>query len=125
MLRTLVEVHVVVFAVVFLGLGQVRTASNRDEFLLNPFGLLYQEITATSLVKVDVNGEVLDEGSTRFGISKAGYTLHSAIHAARPEIQCVIHVHTRAGAAVSGCARFCFVLFIFKSLPWMLNFVDD
>ena len=75
-----------------------------NEFLINPFGLLYHEITASSLVKVNIDGEIIDPGSTSLGINKAGYTLHSAIYASRPDIRCIIHVHTAAGVAVS-CMR--------------------
>ncbi|CAL1543577.1 unnamed protein product [Lymnaea stagnalis] len=76
-------------------------SSGQEHFLLNPFGLLYHEITASSLLKVDINGAVIDQGTTLFGVSKAGFNLHSAIHAARPDIKCVIHVHTPAATAVS------------------------
>ena len=79
----------------------MRTSPDSDTFLINPFGLQYREVTAGSLVKVNSCGGIINEGTTRLGISRAGYTLHSAIHAARPEIQCVIHVHTVVGAAVS------------------------
>lgn len=71
------------------------------EILINPFGLLYHEITASSLVKVNLAGDVLDTGSTSFGISQAGYVLHSAIHAARQDVHCVLHLHTPAVSAVS------------------------
>ncbi|VDL86304.1 unnamed protein product, partial [Nippostrongylus brasiliensis] len=60
----------------------------RDEILINPFGLLYHEQSASTLVKVDLDG-------------KAGYTLHSAIHAARPDLRCVVHLHVPSVAAVS------------------------
>jgi ribulose-5-phosphate 4-epimerase/fuculose-1-phosphate aldolase len=79
---------------------------NRPEsFLLHPFGLLYSEVTASSLVKVDVDGDVLDPGSTSFGISRAGFSLHAAIHAARDDARCIFHVHTAAGAAVAALPR--------------------
>ncbi|GAB6025468.1 hypothetical protein CHUAL_011208 [Chamberlinius hualienensis] len=71
----------------------VRLSQDHEHFLINPFGLMYHEITAASLVKVDIQGNVIDPGVTSFGINPAGYTLHSAIHAARPDIRCVIHVH--------------------------------
>lgn len=74
---------------------------DQEHFLLNPFGMLYSEVTASSLVKVDMQGVVVDAGSTTLGINKAGYTLHSAIHQARPDIKCVIHLHTPASIAVS------------------------
>ena len=71
-----------------------------NTFLINPFGYLYEEVTASSLVKVDLHGEVLDD-PTGLGVNKAGFVIHSAIHAARQDVHCVLHTHTRAGVAVS------------------------
>ncbi|CAD5213787.1 unnamed protein product [Bursaphelenchus okinawaensis] len=71
------------------------------EFLINPFGLLYHEITAGALIKIDIDGNILDNGSTELGVNKAGYVLHSAIHKARPDVKCVLHLHTAVVAAVS------------------------
>ena len=68
---------------------------------MNPFGLLYSEVTASCLVAVDLEGHVVDPGSTQLGINKPGYGLHAAIHAARSDVKCVVHVHTNAGVAVS------------------------
>ncbi|KAK3094862.1 hypothetical protein FSP39_007183 [Pinctada imbricata] len=79
----------------------VRINQEHEHFLINPFGLTYSEITASSLVKVDMQAEVLDRGTTTLGINKAGFTLHSAIHQARPDIKCIIHLHTPAAVAVS------------------------
>ncbi|KAH9520266.1 hypothetical protein Btru_060393 [Bulinus truncatus] len=78
-----------------------RVSPDHEHFLLNPFGMLYSEITASSLIKVDVKGEIVEPGSTQFGVSKAGFTLHSAIHQARPDIKCIVHLHTPAAVAVS------------------------
>jgi adducin len=75
-------------------------SQDQEQFLVNPFGMLYAEITASTLVKADVRGEVVDAGSTGLGISKAGFTLHSAIHQARPDIKCIIHLHTPSAIAV-------------------------
>lgn len=72
-----------------------------EDLLINPFGLLYEEITASSLVKIDIDGNVLHPGDTDYGINQAGYVIHSAVHSARPDVQAVIHTHTRAGVAVS------------------------
>lgn len=72
-----------------------------EDLLINPFGLLYEEITASSLVRIDIDGNVLDPGTTGYGINRAGYVIHSAVHAARHEVQAVIHTHTRAGVAIS------------------------
>jgi ribulose-5-phosphate 4-epimerase/fuculose-1-phosphate aldolase len=81
-----------------------RVPGEPGAFLLNPYGVLYEEITASSLVKVDLDGAVLakpDFGALDYGINKAGYVLHSAIHGARHEVDCVIHTHTWANMAVS------------------------
>jgi ribulose-5-phosphate 4-epimerase/fuculose-1-phosphate aldolase len=78
-----------------------RIPGSDHELLINPFGLLYEEITASSLVKIDIEGNVLDPGTTGLGINKAGYVIHSAVHGARSDVQAVIHTHTRAGVAVS------------------------
>ncbi len=80
---------------------QVRINQELEHFLINPFGLNYGEITASSLVKVDMQGDVIEKGTTTLGINSAGFTLHSAIHQARPDLKCVIHLHTPAAVAVS------------------------
>ncbi|XP_068429764.1 alpha-adducin isoform X8 [Clinocottus analis] len=79
----------------------VRVNSDEERFLIIPFGLLYSEVTASSLVKVNLQGEIVDRGSTNLGVNMAGFNLHSAIYAARPDVKCVVHIHTAAGAAVS------------------------
>ncbi|CAF1361366.1 unnamed protein product [Adineta steineri] len=78
-----------------------RVNQEQEHFLINPFGLMYHEVTGSSLVKVDIAGNIIDSGSTTYGINRAGYTLHSAIHKARPDLKCIIHLHTPAVAAVS------------------------
>ncbi|XP_074128502.1 alpha-adducin isoform X1 [Sminthopsis crassicaudata] len=78
-----------------------RVNSEQEHFLIVPFGLLYSEVTASSLVKINLQGDVVDRGSTNLGVNQAGFVLHSAIYAARPDIKCVVHIHTPAGAAVS------------------------
>ena len=72
-----------------------------EHLLINLYGLLYAEITASSLAKIDLEGNVIWKPETDYGINYAGYIIHSAIHAARPDVGCVIHTHTRAGMAVS------------------------
>ncbi|MDK3016759.1 class II aldolase/adducin family protein [Pseudodonghicola flavimaris] len=69
-------------------------------FLINPYGLRFDEVTASTLVTINIEGEVLNDPYGA-GINKAGFTIHSAIHAARPEIACVLHTHTVAGVAVA------------------------
>ncbi len=73
-------------------------------FLINAYGMMYEEITASSLIKVDRSGTILstpDFGELDYGINKAGYVIHSAVHAARPDVACVIHTHSWASMAVS------------------------
>jgi ribulose-5-phosphate 4-epimerase/fuculose-1-phosphate aldolase len=72
-------------------------------FLINPYGLLFGEITASSLVKVDLDGNVIQE--TPYFINPAGFTIHSAIHAARDDAHYVMHLHTDQGVAVSAQAE--------------------
>ncbi|XP_040275125.1 alpha-adducin isoform X4 [Bufo bufo] len=79
----------------------VRVSSEQEHFLIVPFGLLYSEVTASSLVKINLQGDMVDRGSTNLGVNKAGFVLHSAIYAARPDVKCIVHIHTPAGAAVS------------------------
>ena len=76
-----------------------RLPGPEHHFLINPYGMLFDEITASSLVKIDLEGRiVLDNG---YPVNPAGFTIHSAIHAAREDAQCVLHVHTQNGVAVS------------------------
>lgn len=72
-------------------------------FLINPFGLMFEEITASNLVKVDLAGNVI--GTSEYGINYAGYVIHSAIHAARPDARFIAHFHTPDGIAVSSHAE--------------------
>jgi len=74
-----------------------------EHFLINPYGLMFDEITASSLIKIDIDGKVLQE--TRFPINPAGFTIHSAVHGARHDVQCVMHTHTLNGVAVSAQKR--------------------
>jgi ribulose-5-phosphate 4-epimerase/fuculose-1-phosphate aldolase len=78
-----------------------RVPGNHDHFLINPFGMLYEEITASSLIKVDLAGNVIANANPEYSINLPGYVIHSAIHAARPDVGCVLHTHTNAGMAVS------------------------
>ncbi|WP_425914236.1 class II aldolase/adducin family protein [Pseudomonas sp. GWSMS-1] len=70
-----------------------------EEFLINPFGLMFHEVTASSLVKIDLAGNKLMDSP--FSINPAGYTIHSAVHEVRHDVTCVVHIHTAAGIAVS------------------------
>src|SRR6266436_5634290 len=75
-----------------------------EHLLINLYGLLYKEITASSLVKIDLEGNIIWKPDTDYGINKSGYVIHGAIHQARPEVSCVLHTHTRAGMAVAAMA---------------------
>jgi ribulose-5-phosphate 4-epimerase/fuculose-1-phosphate aldolase len=79
----------------------VRVPGEPDHFLINPYGYLYEEITASSLVKIDLDGNILWKPDFDYGINRAGFVIHAAIHRARHETDCVIHTHTAAGMAVS------------------------
>ena len=68
-------------------------------YLINPFGARFAEITASSLVKVDTAGRVVDGSNAR--VNPSGFAIHGAIHAARPELECVVHLHTAAGVALA------------------------
>lgn len=77
-----------------------RVPGHEEHFLINAYGLMYDEITASSLVKVDIDGTILDD-TTGLGINPGGFTIHSAVHQARPDVVCVVHTHSRAGLAVA------------------------
>jgi len=70
------------------------------DFLINPYGMMFDEITASNLVKIDLDGKIKDD-PLGIGVNEAGFIIHSCMHAARPEINCVIHTHTRAAVAVA------------------------
>ena len=77
-----------------------RVPGSHDHFLINPYGMLYEEIDASCLIKVDLDGNTLFNASD-YGVNAAGFVIHSAIHMARTDIDCVAHTHTPAGMAVS------------------------
>src|SRR6476646_5051479 len=76
-----------------------RVPGPEHHFLINPYGMLFEEITASSLVKVDLDGAIV--APTEYYINPAGFTIHSAIHAAREDALCVMHLHTDAGVGVA------------------------
>ncbi len=76
-----------------------RVPGTPDQFLINPYGVFFDEITASSLVKIDQQGQKLDDSP--FPVNPAGFVIHSAIHAARHDAKCVLHTHTLNGVAVS------------------------
>ncbi|XP_008575874.1 PREDICTED: beta-adducin [Galeopterus variegatus] len=79
----------------------LRVSKEQDHFLISPKGVSCSEVTASSLIKVNVLGEVVEKGSSCFPVDTTGFCLHSAIYAARPDVRCIIHLHTPATAAVS------------------------
>eukprot|EP00937_MAST-01D_sp_MAST-1D-sp2_P007869 g7869.t1 len=78
-----------------------RAGEREGAFLINPFGLRFCEVTASSLVTIDLDGNVLEPGSTDRGINLAGFVIHSAVHRARPDLACVFHNHANAVVAVA------------------------
>jgi ribulose-5-phosphate 4-epimerase/fuculose-1-phosphate aldolase len=79
--------------------GEDGQDPGQDQFLINPYGLMFDEITASSLVRIDTEGNKLDDSP--FPVNPAGFTIHSAIHTARDDAACVLHVHSLNGVAVS------------------------
>ena len=78
-----------------------RVPGEEGHFLINAYGMTYDEITASSLVKIDFDGNVVQDSGTGYGINHAGFVIHSAVHRGRSDVACVIHTHTPAGMAVS------------------------
>jgi ribulose-5-phosphate 4-epimerase/fuculose-1-phosphate aldolase len=78
-----------------------RVPGEDGHFLINPYGLLYEEMTASSMLKIDLDGKVIAQPPFDYGVNRAGFVIHSAIHRARHDVDCVIHTHTAAGMAVS------------------------
>lgn len=80
----------------------LRVPGDHNRILINPYGWMYEEITASSLVTIDLDGnELVNPHGKDAGVNYAGYVIHSAVHSVRHDISCVIHTHTRAGMAVS------------------------
>ncbi len=79
----------------------VRVPGAHNEFLINPYGLLYKQMTASCLIKLDLEGNELFNPNPHYEHNQSGYVIHSAVHAARPDVDCVIHAHTLSGMAVS------------------------
>jgi ribulose-5-phosphate 4-epimerase/fuculose-1-phosphate aldolase len=77
----------------------MRVPGTPDHFLINPFGLSFAEVTASNLVKIDHDGNII--GDATWPVNQAGFVIHSAVHAARPDVNCVMHTHTETGMAIS------------------------
>ncbi|XP_039264443.2 alpha-adducin-like isoform X2 [Styela clava] len=78
-----------------------KVDKEQEHFLINPFGLLYHEVSASKLMKINMQGDVIDQGTTTFILNRAGFIIHSAIHSGRPDLNCVIHAHIPDCVAVS------------------------
>ncbi|MEJ0070570.1 MAG: class II aldolase/adducin family protein [Pseudomonadota bacterium] len=78
-----------------------RVPGTQDQFLINAYGMFYEEITASSLIKIDLDGNVIWKPDSITASTQAGFVIHSAVHAARHDVDCVIHTHTAAGMAVA------------------------
>lgn len=78
-----------------------RVPNEKEHLLINSYGMLYEEMTASSLFKIDIEGNILLDPKTGYGVNQAGYVIHSAVHMGRPDVTCVIHTHARASMAVS------------------------
>src|SRR6516165_8726146 len=74
-----------------------RVPGAHEHFLINPFGMLYEEITASSLIKIDLKGNIIANANAEYGINLAGYVIHSAIHRARSDVACVLHNSYQCG----------------------------
>ena len=81
-----------------------RVREGEEHVLINPYGMLYEEITASSLIKIDLDGKIILQPDHDYSVNTAGYVIHSAVHGARRDAMCVMHTHTRAGTAVSALA---------------------
>ena len=80
----------------------VKLPGDKEHFLINPYGLHYSEVKASNLVKVDIQGNIVEESP--YAVNPAGMIIHTAIHEARPDVQCITHTHTTAGMAIA-CAQ--------------------
>ncbi|XP_018565785.1 protein hu-li tai shao isoform X1 [Anoplophora glabripennis] len=78
-----------------------RLNQDDEQFLVNPYGMLFHEVTASSLIKVDMQGGVIEQGTTNFSVNITAFSLHAAVHSSRPDIKCIIHIHTPSVIAVS------------------------
>ncbi len=81
--------------------ASARVPGEERHFLINAYGMTYDEVTASSLVKIDWDGKVVLDSGTGYGINQAGFVIHSAVHRGREDVGCVIHTHSIAGMAIS------------------------
>lgn len=83
----------------------VKVPGHEDQFLINRYGMLFSEVTASSLIKINIRGEIIDDRQDIGDINQAGFNIHAAVHSARHDAYCVVHTHTDAGIAVSAQAQ--------------------
>jgi ribulose-5-phosphate 4-epimerase/fuculose-1-phosphate aldolase len=81
----------------------MRVPADGHQFLINPYGLHYSEVTASNLVKIDLDSKII--GHSEYSVNPAGFVIHSALHAAVPDALCIMHTHTTAGMAVASSKR--------------------
>ena len=82
-----------------------RIPGKEDNLLINPYGLHFTEVTASNLIKINTAGEVVDQGTSKFPFQPTGYVIHSAIHMNRPDLGCLMHIHSEPGIAVSAAVE--------------------
>lgn len=80
-----------------------RVPGPEKHFLINPYGLMYDEVTASNLVKIDLNGNII--GNSEWDVNPAGFVIHSAVHSSKSDAHCVMHTHTNAGMAMAGLKK--------------------
>lgn len=79
----------------------VRVPGTQNEFLINPYGVLYDQMTASSMIRIDIEGNILFNPSEGYEVNRSGYIIHGAIHKARHDVDCIIHTHTLSGMTVA------------------------
>ncbi|XP_063690807.1 alpha-adducin-like [Bolinopsis microptera] len=82
-----------------------RIPGNEDHLLINPYGIHYTEVTASNLIKINSAGKLVDQGSAKFPFQPTGAVIHSAIHTNRPDLGCLMHIHSEPGIAVSAAVE--------------------
>jgi len=116
------------FLFIFCLFNQGRISQDFEHFLIAPYGMMHHEVTASSLVKVDMRGDILDLGSTTLGANKTGFSLHSAIYASRPDVKCIIHVRSTSAVSVramtsDSCLMYCSMMHMMHVLSHIVLFI--
>ena len=79
----------------------VRVPGTQNEFLINPYGIFYDQMTASCMIRIDIEGNILFNPSEGYEVNRSGYIIHGAIHKARHDVDCIIHTHTLTGMTVA------------------------